>query len=62
MLIQLVYVRNPYQLILVKLFHELQVIKTNLVPQLEYYRLQELFEFVAVVVVVELKLVLVLQH
>jgi hypothetical protein len=34
----------------------------NLDQQLEHYQLLELFELVAVVVVVERKLVLVLQH
>jgi hypothetical protein len=61
MLVQLVYDQNPYQLVHLRLFHELQVIKMNLVEQPEYYQLLELVEIV-VVVAVELPLMLVLQH
>jgi len=66
MLGQLVYDQNPYQLVHLKLFHELQVIKMNLVEQPEYYQLLELVETVVaavvVVVVVELPLMSVVQH
>jgi hypothetical protein len=64
MLVQIVHDQSPYQLIHVKLFHELQVIKMTLVKQLEYYQLTELFEVVVLLlaVVVGPKLVLVMQH
>jgi hypothetical protein len=51
MLIQLVYAQSPYQLVHLKLFHELQLIKMNLEKQPEYYQLMELVAIVAVVVV-----------